>query len=549
MQGLRSRYAAVFLFALLVEAGFAQGDDPSKELERAREAMQKGRLEEAYSRLQILEHAHPQWPHLDEAIYRLGDVRQQLGLLEEAYQTFARFSRRFPRSAFRDEAEVRKLHLAQKFYHDGKTAYKQVLLDGLRHRDERVRREAALVLAELGNPAAAEIVSELTAAKDPYLRRRARAVQQRMQAAPVLVKSEDLSAEHARITFDIPSGERAREKPKKSWRENFLFIKSRRYKLYEQLHEAFFARDHEWSADELMDYGLFHIIPEDEFAEYFSLRDPYDRAEWRRKFWKKNDPTPGTPRNELRELFEERVAYARAHFGEVSTYHKFRFLANQYLREDDSWSPWDSRGELYVKFGKPDFIENVALHQEIWYYFKLGASFGVNHYMNNLYHNGIFPAGGLSFRHDTRPFQVDVEYINNNLMLVPRGEKYNTLKGVRLHLGTVQQGDSLKVRFRYDVPRKSLKFVELPDGRRQARLQVRYAVRDADLIDQASGRWERNFEFADTAAMHAAKGVGERVSLHLLAGEYILIVQVEDERAMKRATIKREISWGMASSR
>lgn len=82
---------------------------------------------------------------------------------------------------------------------------------------------------------------------------------------------------------------------------------------------------------------------------------------WRRflAFWKKRDPTPGTPRNEQMEAFYYRVALANRKFS----------------GRRPGWQT--DRGHIVVLFGEPDFIEHRQGAQpfEIWYYHRLGRRF------------------------------------------------------------------------------------------------------------------------------------------------------------------------------
>jgi GWxTD domain-containing protein len=83
------------------------------------------------------------------------------------------------------------------------------------------------------------------------------------------------------------------------------------------------------------------------------------------EFWKERDPSPGTPRNELREEFFRRVDFANKNFSEV--------VSNRTGWETD-------RGEVYVKNGAPDSIERNATEMnmpsaEIWFYSKLNRKY------------------------------------------------------------------------------------------------------------------------------------------------------------------------------
>jgi GWxTD domain-containing protein len=82
---------------------------------------------------------------------------------------------------------------------------------------------------------------------------------------------------------------------------------------------------------------------------------------WQRflSFWKKRDPTPGTPRNEQMEEFYYRVALANRKFG----------------GRRPGWQT--DRGHIVVLFGEPDFVERRDGSQplEIWHYQRLGRRF------------------------------------------------------------------------------------------------------------------------------------------------------------------------------
>lgn len=76
-------------------------------------------------------------------------------------------------------------------------------------------------------------------------------------------------------------------------------------------------------------------------------------------FWKKRDPTPGTPRNERREQFYQNIAYANRTFREGGR---------------GSTPGWRSdRGRIYARYGETDDIyrrqqEGTAPPYEVWRY-------------------------------------------------------------------------------------------------------------------------------------------------------------------------------------
>lgn len=80
------------------------------------------------------------------------------------------------------------------------------------------------------------------------------------------------------------------------------------------------------------------------------------------KFWEDRDPTPGTPENEFKQSFFERVRYANENFGVME-------------------SGWRSdRGRIYIKYGQPEEVESRpsrvdGLAVEVWTYLDLGLRF------------------------------------------------------------------------------------------------------------------------------------------------------------------------------
>jgi GWxTD domain-containing protein len=88
----------------------------------------------------------------------------------------------------------------------------------------------------------------------------------------------------------------------------------------------------------------------------------FDREQLFREFWKRRDPTPDTPRNELMEEYYFRVQYADDH----------------YATHRPGWET--DRGRIYIIFGEPTDIERHPFESgsrpyEIWYYHNLNRRF------------------------------------------------------------------------------------------------------------------------------------------------------------------------------
>ncbi|KPJ60490.1 MAG: hypothetical protein AMJ46_05595 [Latescibacteria bacterium DG_63] len=92
--------------------------------------------------------------------------------------------------------------------------------------------------------------------------------------------------------------------------------------------------------DILDEAALFLDI--DQLKEFRRLASG-ERESYLEGFWKEHDPTRGTARNETKEEFYRRVAYANANFS---------FLQKGILTD---------RGRIYVKYGEPDLVEKQVV--------------------------------------------------------------------------------------------------------------------------------------------------------------------------------------------
>jgi GWxTD domain-containing protein len=77
------------------------------------------------------------------------------------------------------------------------------------------------------------------------------------------------------------------------------------------------------------------------------------------RFWTERDPTPETPRNEVREAFYQAIAYADSNFRERGQ------------RQVPGWKT--DRGRIYTRYGQPDEVlrrqqEGYAPPYEVWRY-------------------------------------------------------------------------------------------------------------------------------------------------------------------------------------
>ncbi|MGH7657024.1 MAG: GWxTD domain-containing protein [Gemmatimonadales bacterium] len=123
---------------------------------------------------------------------------------------------------------------------------------------------------------------------------------------------------------------------------------------------------------------LSYIAERDELKPYDGL-SPEAKRSFLTEFWQSRDPDPQTPRNELRELFYQSIAYANAQFGEPGR---------------NARPGWKTpRGEIWARYGRPDeHVERIrsgrAPTYEVWRYtrdrdryFIFADRTGMGHYI------------------------------------------------------------------------------------------------------------------------------------------------------------------------
>lgn len=109
---------------------------------------------------------------------------------------------------------------------------------------------------------------------------------------------------------------------------------------------------------------LRYVAKDHEVRAMRAAPTPAERYRLFRAFWDKRDPTPDTPRNERMEEYYYRIAFADRNYGGAAA--------------RPGWST--DRGEVFIRFGEPDFVENRAGGQgsrphQIWHYNRIGRRF------------------------------------------------------------------------------------------------------------------------------------------------------------------------------
>ncbi len=143
-----------------------------------------------------------------------------------------------------------------------------------------------------------------------------------------------------------------------------VLLRGRRDKKLDEKHKEFFVV---WTAEATARHSydaavdqLTYIASGDEIDRLRSLRTLEERTAGLEEFWRNHDPTPGTPENELRHAFYQRVTIANE---------RFAIYGREGWRTD--------RGRIYIQYGEPDQIDDYPMSLEgypyqRWYYYSLG---------------------------------------------------------------------------------------------------------------------------------------------------------------------------------
>ncbi|HKJ67545.1 MAG TPA: GWxTD domain-containing protein [bacterium] len=295
----------------------------------------------------------------------------------QAYQAFQTLIDSFPGSSWREEALLKQIRLAEQLTGNDQNEYTSFLHTQLGNERALVRQQAALALGRLGDTLAVPVLRQMITKGD--------------HSAEARQLLTELAPDEANIEAATPGDQaRMRESGTDSSR-----IPPSKIPLFGALtteHRAYktmLKQDNQWSQQELLDFAMWYVLRPGEFKQYFN-QSGEDREAWLVKEWAEVDPVPETPRNEALQEFERRIQYAREHFAGFWNFKQVKYLPEQYQREGWANAPWDARGEIYIKYGEPDFVTvGDDLNEVHWTYYRHNIDFVIRKYMTNIYGNAI----------------------------------------------------------------------------------------------------------------------------------------------------------------
>lgn len=518
---------SIFLFLVMLTHAFAiPGDEQGEGQVLYNEAKKMCIYQKWTDAINIFEellHKYPSSRYTDDAKFWLGYSLEKVpGKQMDSFQAYTSLIESFPNSPWVDDAAVHQISLAEQFIKEGNEQFRSFLLQRLKSSIPEVRHRSAIALGKIGDKKSLPVLRELTE-NENYSNIASALIK-------VLRSGETFGA--TRSETDLPknihnvySKQSNKDEPPKEVVSRIG--ETKRYVQYRSM----LKKGNKWSRQELFDFALWHIIPTDRFEEYISFTDEYDKTEWLRKYWKSKDPTPTTDKNEIKDEFERRIKYARSHFSEFWEYYDFGFLQDQHMRFDWFHAPWDARGELYIKYGEPDFRSVHDLHAEEWIYYRYNVDFIVKQYMTNIYGNAINP-GSMSYKLHKNLENADsylqAHFISNNEIKYEHDYKAVPISDFQCQINQFPSDTERNAAFIYIIPVDEFKLIKTNDKNKLQYLQ-RYVIFDEDF--RAVMKDEKTLEFPDIQD-RGDKLRGD-IEIYLKPGAYRIALRIEDINSNK----------------
>ncbi|NOY59871.1 MAG: GWxTD domain-containing protein [Calditrichaeota bacterium] len=458
---------------------------------------------------------YPDSRYDDEAKFWVGYcLEKEDGRQEEAFQTFDELVKKRPDSPWADDAVFNQISLAESFVRKGDEKYRPFLKDQLANDDPRIRHQAALALGRLGD------TSVLPVLKDMQDRGEFKEI-----AKSLVEELENAQNQEGALATDgkVKVGKNLKPAQKSKTRfalnakpDHLVYYSEKRFAQY----RALTHQNDEWTRDQLLTFGLWYILPPESFDDYYSL-DKNARKEWLRMFWKRNDPTPLTDVNEAEIEFEKRVKYAREHF----TYYDGL--------KDFYYAPWDARGEIYIKYGKPSLRKHDA-YREYWYYADYNRiSFFIRPKVTNIFGRAIF----LDSRF-LRTRRVDPEKLKDEYVFAPSfhftlDRKIKPIRDFRVEIAKDSRGTS-NILLHYELPIDELK-IQRENKRYKVEYEQKYVLFDSKMNEIMRRENIQQVAKSSKGILKRQKIIKQTIRFELKPGNYSLALQIEDKKAKKLA--------------
>ncbi len=296
----------------------------------------------------------------EEAQFWLGfSLERQASSPEKAFEAFTKLTQTYPNGTWADDAILHQITLAEKLIIIGKKSYLEFLVQMLDNPMDNIRYQAALALGRIEDERALPVLEKML--NDPELG----------LVAEKLINNIKNQEQPQRVKYMDFKNKSILHDNHNQTKDEAYYFSEEQFDLYKKLTKS----ENKWSRAELVTFGLWHVMPEKYFTQYYNMSDK-DKELWYYIFWKKNDPTPTTEINEAMLEFEKRINYARENY---------YYFDNT---ENFAYAPWDARGELYIKYGEPQ-TKLTYPGGESWYYKFLETQFQIKNFVTNIFGRAI----------------------------------------------------------------------------------------------------------------------------------------------------------------
>lgn len=510
-------FVTLFLMVLITASTAFQSDSAHRLYLEAKKRSINLQWSSAAELYKQLVDEYPDSHYREEAQFWVGFCLEKNRDYQEAYLAFNTLERKFPESTWLDDAVQHKIVLAEKLASQRGDQYYSFLRSQLNNPEKETQYQAAMALGRLNDRRALPALKSLRGHVefDTETESVIAALEQTKDLPDQAVYAEDAIGD---FDGDQQATTRRRFNPKD---DRVNYFAEHRFEQYRSMTR----QDNNWSLSELRDFGLWHILPTDSFDVYSALNETA-KLEWLRIFWKRLDPTPITDENEALDEFEYRVRFARESFSYYDGLKEFHY------------APWDARGEIYIKFGKPQELKKED-DGEFWYYPQYDRiTFYIRPNVTNIFGRSIVIASldGHSMR--STPKQQDwnrwryihTQYIYNPGFYFdyspPRSQ--SLIADFSVKYAKTNQGPT----FQYSLPSAELGYVARSDRYHMEYLE-KYVIYDNAMHKVVNHETTRRISKPSEREIKKLGTVRQDVKLDLVPGQYTLGVQVQDEHSNK----------------
>jgi hypothetical protein len=205
---------------------------------------------------------------------------------------------------------------------------------------------------------------------------------------------------------------------------------------------------------------------------------------------------------------------------------------------DSFYPPWDSRGEIYIKFGKPDNREKISSGWEEWTYYKHKLIFMVSNHMPNYHNRGIVLSSLSRYLYRSKPRYFD--FVNRPQFYFSYEDLQNqkSFHDMDLEITSAKQiNNQIHILYSYRFPFLNLRIIE-ENNRMKGDYNLRWVLYNEDYKVLKSSDTLESYSIPDNFSPSKA-WVENTIHLELDPGSYTLGLRVKDIRA-NRIGIKKK---------